>query len=240
MQTTPNTRNKWVSKLLIIVMLITVVSGIRPIRVRALDYNDYYNIERLFDRVIVAFDPSPGTFPATEVFDGLRYPNRGETLTNFPPNPTRTDGYVFNGWQLNGYPLTATYLVANDNIALTAIWIRYSEAPDTTPAPDATPTPSPSPAPDASPTPSPAPATPSPTPNPDDKAQDGYRPNPGTNPIAISFMIFGAVLGLGIAAFYIVKVTAQHALEKEQYRTDATRYKREARLAEFLEDEDIK
>jgi len=223
-----------------------MASGAKPITVMAFEYDDYYdnndyyyNIERAFslDRVIVAFNPSPGTFPATETADGLRYPNRGETLTNFPPNPTRDDGYVFSGWQLpSGDTLTATYLVVNDNINLTAIWVRYSEAPDATPPPS----PSPSPEPGASPSPSPAPATPSPTPNPDDKAQDGYRPNPGTNPIAISFLIFGAVIGLGITAYFIIKLTTQHTIAKEQYRTDAARYKREARLTEFLEDEEVK
>jgi len=232
-------RYKW--KLLIALAFIFVASGVGSIVAIASDYDDYYNIGRAFDRVIVSFDPTPGTFPATEVADGLRFPNRGETLTDFPPNPTRDDGYVFSGWRLpNGNVLTATYIIANDLLGLTAIWEAESEAPDATPSPSPSPSPSPAPGESPSPSPSPSPATPSPTPNPDDKAQDGYRPNPGTNPIAISFLIFGAVIGLGIAAYYIVKLTAQHATAKGQYRTDATRYKRESRLTEFLEEDDLK
>jgi len=260
-------------KLMIALAFILVAFGTRTVTVLASDYYDYYSadynnvdyydfdynnyyterafIESAFDRVIVAFDPNPGAFPASEVADGLRFPNRGETLAgdDFPPNPIRNDGYVFSGWRLpDGSVLTATYLIVNDQIELSAIWERASEAPDATPSPSpspspepgASPSPSPVPGTSPSPSPSPAPATPSPTPNPDDKAQDGYRPNPGTNPITISFLIFGAVIGLGIAAYYIVKLTAQHATAKGQYRTDATRYKRESRLTEFLEEDDLK
>jgi len=253
----PNFRYRWVKRLpavLVFILVFTVATtGARPFTVAASEYNaseynaseynsehsEYYDFDRMFDVLIVSFDPAPGVFPASETSDGIRYPNRGETMTNFPPNPTRDDGYVFGGWRLpGGDVLTATYLIVNSNMELSAIWVRQDEAPEatTTPPPEATPAPTPYPG--ASP--SPAPPTPSPTPNPDDKAQDAQRPNPGTNPIAISFIIFGAVIGLGMAAFSIVKLTAKHAVASDKYRTDKVRYDRETRLREFLEDEDVK
>jgi len=234
---TTSYKRKWIRKLLIVLIFIIAATVTGP-QVMMASYNNEYNEnERMLDRLIVMFDPTPGVFPASEVLEGVRLVPRGDTLTDFPPNPTRNDGYVFDGWRLSGGDtLTAPYLVVNDYITLTAIWISAEDAPAATP----TPTPGPSPEPGASPTPSPAPTTPSPAPTPDNKEHEAYRPNPGTNPIAISFMIFGAVLGLGIAAFGTVKLVTKHAMANEQYHTNTTRYKREARLTEFLEEDDTK
>ncbi|MCL2360904.1 MAG: hypothetical protein FWC73_03700 [Defluviitaleaceae bacterium] len=246
MLTKPKDR-KWICRLLIFMALIVAAAGGRPFLAMASEqnyeqyYEHYYETHR-FDRVFVVFNPDPGAFPPEETADGVRLPFRGETLTDFPPNPTRA-GYTFDGWRLpGGEALTADYLVVNNEITLHAIWIPYGTAPQNSPAPGTSPSPSPEPG--ASPSPSPAPGTsPSPSPTPGGasptpyKGQDGYRPNPGTNPLAISFLIFIAVIGLGIAAYNIIKLAAKYAEEKGQYIADATRYEREARLTDLLEED---
>jgi len=233
-------KRELVSVFLIAMTLIMVAFIGRPLTVSASE--QYYEIERYsFDRLFVVFDPNYGEFPAEETADGVRLPLRGETLTDFPPNPIRA-GYTFDGWRLpGGETLTQNYLVVNGDIALTAMWVPYGTPPQNTPLPTQSPapgaSPSPTPAVSPSPSPSPSPGAASPTPN---KAQDGYRPNPGTNPLAISFLIFLAVIGLGIAAFSIIKLAVRHAEAKDQYKADATRYEREARLTDFLEEDDFK
>jgi len=186
-----------------------------------------------FERYIVMFYAAEGgEFPASEAAGGIRFVPIGDTLTRdqFPPNPTRY-GYVFDGWRFrdSGAMLDRDYIVVNSNINLDAVWIRYGDTPTQTPGPSPTPgaSPSPTPAPGASPSPAPT-ATPN---------KDAARPNPGTNPIAISFLIFGAVIGLGFASFGIIKITARHFSAAGQYRIDETRYKRENRLTNFLEDD---
>jgi len=238
MVTTPRNR-KLVSGLLIIMTLIMATASWKPLTVIASEH--YYEAETFrFDRLFVVFDADGGTFPPEETADGIRLPFRGETVNDFPPNPTRT-GYVFDGWRLpGGETLTANYLVVDSDIVLTAIWAPYSSGGQNTPAPGTSPSPTPAPGTSPSPTPvasaSPSPGSASPSP---DKAQEGYRPNPGTNPLAISFLIFGAVIGLGIAAFSIIKIAARHAQAKEQFMTDKARYEREARLTDFLEEDDL-
>lgn len=249
-------RNRKSTRLLLILMtLIITTAAYTPHMIFASDYNYEYQHEYQhqydtfrFDRLFVMFDPQGGTFPPEETDGGIRLPFRGETIYDFPPNPLRP-GYVFDGWRLpGGEVLTANYLVVDSDTTLNAIWVSYGSGQQNTPAPGT----SPSPAPGTSPSPSPAPGTspsPVPTASPSpgpavsptpDKAQEGYRPNPGTNPLAISFLIFGAVIGLGIAAFGIIKIAAKHNLAKEQFKTDKARYEREARLTDFLEEEDVK
>jgi len=217
MRTAPGIRAKL--RLLTIVFVV-IAAWATPLTLLASDYS-----RAQFNRFIVVFDPNDGAFPDTETRDGVRFVLiEDPTLTDFPPHPVR-DGYVFNGWQLpGGTRLETDYLEVSEDMGLIAIWIRYGEQPTITPGP----TP-------AGPTPTPAPTTtPASTPTP--TPQDAQRPNPGTNPIAISFMIFGAVLALGIATFGIVKLATRHALASGQYRIDAARYERESRLEKMLDD----
>jgi len=215
MRTIPDIKLK--VKLLIIFVLITATWA-SPLTLMAAD-----TARAQMERHIVVFDPYQGAFPASETRDGVRFvPVGGSTLTDFPPNPER-EGYIFDGWRLpGGARLETNYLFVNEAVALTAMWRAYGE--------EATHTLPPNPQ-----TQSPAPTTsPSPTPTPHDAA----RPNPSTNPLAISFLVSFAVLALGIAAFGIIKLTARHAMATGQYMVDATRYEREARLADLLKEDD--
>jgi len=61
--------------------------------------------------------------------------------------------------------------------------------------------------------------------------------NPQTNPIMISMMIFGAVMALGLASFGIVSIAKRQTAAAEVYRTKSTRYNREKRLTDWLNDD---
>lgn len=105
------------------------------------------------------------------------------------------------------------------------------------PAPD--PTPSPSPEPGATPGSTPVPgSTPAPgtSPSPAPGGGSDARPNPTTNPIAISFSIFGAVVMLGLASTGILNLTKKQKAQADQYNTDLTRHNREKRIADMLDE----
>ena len=204
----------------IIVLLLAAATITRPLAVMAETYQ--------FDRSLILFDPYQGEFPEPDPQDGTRFPLIGETLTDFPQNPVRY-GYVFDGWFIYGGPrngerIHGNSLVADRDMTLRPVWVRYGEA---------TSTPTPTPAATATPTPSPTSPTPTPSPT---KGEAG-RPNPTTSPLAISIMIFVAVLTLGLTTFSIIKITARHALATGKYRANSARYAREMRLAELLKDE---
>ena len=176
------------------------------------------------ERNMVLFDPTPGSFTEAETLSGVRFQPIGQPMprTNFPPTPVR-DGYVFHGWRFSesGIPVQGEYLVLTDLLTtLEAIWYPYSQAPTTSP----TPTPPPQGA-----TPTPAPATPTPPPS-----KYAGAPNPPTNPITISLMIFGAVASLGIAAYGIVNLSMRQRVAVGKYRVNSMRYKRESRLEAIL------
>ena len=67
--------------------------------------------------LVVAFDPSPGVFPAGE--RGIRTGVYGFVVTTMP-NPTRT-GYTFAGWQIGNTPITLPLTVRQDT-TVTARW----------------------------------------------------------------------------------------------------------------------
>ena len=50
-------------------------------------------------------------------------------------------------------------------------------------------------------------------------------------------MIFGAVMTLGLAGYGIISITKKQMAAAEQYRTDATRYDREKRLTDMLDED---
>jgi len=213
----------------LLVLALAAVALARPITVMA-EANQ-------FDRYMVDFNPNYGEFPESETLDGTRFVSVGGTLTDFPPNPTR-DGYVFDGWQFvsgarSGQRLEESSLVVDESVMLlAALWVTYGEQTTSTPPPAATPSPTPGAA-----SPTPAPTSPSPTPTPA-SSSDAGRPNPTTSPIAISFMIFGAVMTLGLAAFGIIKLVARHSVANGKYRTDTARYMREARLDDLLKEDE--
>ena len=63
------------------------------------------------------------------------------------------------------------------------------------------------------------------------------RPNPQTNPIQISLMIFGAVVTLGLTTYGIISITKKQIDATKEYRTNAARYNREKRLTDMLDEE---
>ena len=222
----------FIKRIIFIFALILVAASFTHIHISADEGDGPEARSATFDRYIISFDPNGGTFPESETAEGIRFVRIGETETDLPPDPTRAN-YVFSGWQFlnSGAMLEANYIVATENFQLQAVWVHYTDAPDATPAASPTPGAGASPTPGASP--SPTPAGPTPTPN-----KDAQRPNPTTNPIAISFMIFGAVLVLGMSAFGVIKLSVRHAEATGRYKVDASRYNREARLQDYL-DEDM-
>jgi len=225
------TKNKIRAKIIIIAMFAAIL--VMPVTLMA--YENYMTPEalemlRTGNTYMIVFDPAPGSFTASETASGVRIQPDGQPLPRHRfPHPPILEDYVFDGWRLSdGTRVDGDYLVLTVNITnVEAIWIRYGEEPSYTPA-----TPTPSPATTATPTPSPATtATPSPTPPP---SQSAGSPNPPTNPITISLMIFGAVATLGIAAFGIIGLSMRHTVAVGKYRTSAMRYKRESRLAAIL------
>jgi len=225
-------KNK-IQTILIIIALVTAIFA-KPAMLMA--YDDYmtpdmFAMLRANNSVMVVFDPTPGAFTYAETNSGIRVVDAGQSLprANFPYAPIR-DGYTFDGWRFeDGTRADGYYLqVGNqsDIITLAAIWVAYGEATTSTPAPAHSPSPTPTPVPAHSPSPTP---TSSPTPPP-----TAGMPNPSTNPITISLMIFGAVATLGIAAFGIISLSMRHTAAVEKYRTNAMRYKRESRLTSLL------
>jgi len=231
-----------------ILMILIALTAFGAMSLSAMAYNDYDSYDtyeshdyqeteraaNMLERLIVSFNPGEGSFPASEVQDGVRWPLPGEVLSDIPPDPVR-EGYIFDGWQCRDelWLLETESITVNRVMEFTALWRVDDGSADSSPPPDA------SPAPTASPAPSP-PAGASPSPSPSPTPQSATSPNnPATNPIAISFLIFGAVLALGITAFGIIKVTARHKAAAGQYDVDATRYKRESRLVHWLEDENL-
>jgi len=109
-----------------------------------------------------------------------------------------------------------------------------SSSPSATPAPSTTPsaTPTPSTAPSATPTPCPT----TPCPPPSAGPPDATRPNPATNPLAISFLVFGAVTLTGIASVGIIAVAKKHKSSADTYNTALTRHNRESRLSDILDE----
>jgi len=75
---------------------------------------------------------------------------------------------------------------------------------------------------------------PGPTPTP---APPGQRPNPQTGPIQVSFMIFGAVIMVGVAAFGVSKLARKQLVAAGEYRSEKARYNREKRIVEMVTDE---
>ena len=183
---------------------------------------------------IIQFHPQPGEFPYPETTPdntgrgGVRVATRNTYFDDFPPDPY-LPGQTFTGWLLSttGEMLDGSPIMVDDHFVFVAQWVPYDgESTNTDDGGNndaATASPSPSP--------SPAPGTTSPSPTP-------YAPRPGnpqTSPIAVSFLIFGAVMALGFSAFAIIKLMARQALATGQYNKKNTRYEREARLTSFLE-----
>ena len=162
---------------------------------------------------IVTFDAGLGTWPAgtQSSFTG----QTGFSLLAFP-TPTRP-GFVFSGWTLNGANTVAP-LTVNQNLTLQAVWTPAQVL--TTPTP---------------PTPTPAPATPTPCPSPTPSPSPSTRPNPQTNPINMSFAIFGAVMLVGVAGFGIVTLSKKHVDKVNQFDKDTVRHNREDRIVDMIE-----
>ena len=154
----------------------------------------------------VSFNPAPGAFTGNET--GIRIGTYNTAITNLPNAPTRT-GYTFGGWRLpNGNIHAGAQLTISGDMTLTAVWAANPAA-----SPSPTPTPTPTPAPGG-----------------------GARPNPQTNPLYISFMIFGITITAGLAAFGILVLAKKHILAEEQYRSDVARFNREQRIVDMIEE----
>ena len=163
------------------------------------------------DYHVVAFNPAPGTFTSGET--GIRVGLYGSRITDMPQAPTR-ENYNFEGWELPTGHVFTGQLTITDSMTLTAVWNPSTSSP----APSATPNPS---------------ASPSPTPAPGSAA----RPNPQTSPIQISFLIFAMVLTAGLATFGILKLNRRQVVADGKYRADMTRYNREKRLMNMMDED---
>jgi len=114
-----------------------------------------------------------------------------------------------------------------------------SSTPLPTPTPEPSYTPSPTPSPSSSPSPTPCPVpqpscTPIPTPS--SPCPVDTRPNPNTNPLQLSFLIFCAVLLTGLSSIGIISLSKKHRSQTSNYNIAMTRHKRESRLAKYLDD----
>jgi len=158
------------------------------------------------DYYVVLFHPHPGVHALPHEL-GLRYGVAGTIVSNFPQTPVR-QGYVFSGWRLPNGNVLVGNLIITGNKTLTAIWTPVGA----TPTPAATPT-----------------ATPTPTPG-----HPGNRPNPQTNPIQVSFMIFGAVMLLGFAVVGFWTLTSRQTEAVGRYNKEAKRFDREQRIVDML------
>ena len=113
-------------------------------------------------------------------------------------------GHVFGGWRLPNGSVLTGPLTITGNMTLTAIWTPVGGGG----------------------------ATPGPSSKP--PGQPGNRPNPQTDPIQVSFLIFGAVLLTGVAAYTVLKLAKKHAEAADQYLVDTTRYNREKRITDMF------
>jgi len=77
---------------------------------------------------------------------------------------------------------------------------------------------------------SPTPAA-SPTPTP---GHPGNRPNPQTSPLQVSFMIFGAVMLMGVAVTGIWTLASKQTEAAGQFSKDTARYDREKRIVDMI------
>lgn len=227
-------------RVMFIVIAMVVALCVSPMTLKAYNIYDVYTIEELIEMMrtdnnfMVLFEPSPGHF-TMETHQGIRFVLAGQPLSReeFPYPPIR-EGYIFDGWSNNGVRVEGDYLEVPNFLTLSAIWVRDDEGatqtPSTTPAPSPTPAPpATTPVPGATPTP-----TPSPSPTPTTGSQGPQGQNPITSPITISFMIFGAVVALGITALTIVNLSMRHTVAVGKYRKNAMRYKRESRITSIL------
>jgi len=171
---------------------------------------------------VITFDPGQGNIRPGDAnsFTGMI----GSTLQALP-TPVRP-GFVFAGWTFNNAQVVAP-LTISQNMILLANW---------TPAAQATPTPSPTPAPAPSSSSTPAPC-PSPTPRPSacPTPAASTRPNPQTNPIQVSFAIFGVVILFGLAGFGIINLVKKHAAQVHSHKSEVTRQSREDRIADLID-----
>jgi len=55
--------------------------------------------------------------------------------------------------------------------------------------------------------------------------------------LQISFTIFGAIIGLGIAGFGIYSITKKQTAAASDYKADKSRYNREKRLDDIFKDD---
>lgn len=216
-----------------ILILLAMVSAtfIMPFTLMA-SYDDYttpemFEMLRADGRNMVLFDPTPGRFTEDETQSGVRFQPIGQPLprVNFPPDPIR-DGHVFAGWRLggNGTHIDDDLVLTDMLTTLEAMWYVYGQEPAATPTPQHETSPTPTPTPQQTATPTPTPPT----------SQSAGAPNPPTSPITISLMIFGAVTGLGLAAFGIISLYTRQSVAVGRYRTSVMRYKRESRLVAIL------
>jgi len=208
------------------------------------------------EQFVVAFNPAPGTFPNANE-SGLRPGYAGTAITNMPQDPTR-NGYTFGGWRLPNGNVHGGQMTITADMALTAIWnpsgtpgpssssspgpsSSSSPGPSSSSSPGPSSSSSPGPSSSSSPGPSssssPGPSSSS-SPAPSSSSQPGSRPNPNTSPLQVSFMIFGGVIMAGIAVFGITKLTKKQLAAEDQYRSDVTRFNREERIVNMLDDND--
>jgi len=212
------------------------------------------------DQFVVVFNPAPGSFPNANE-SGLRPGYAGTVIANMPQDPTRS-GYTFGGWRLPNGNVHAGQMTISADMVLTAIWnpsgtpgpssssgpgpsSSSSPGPSSSSSPGPSSSSSPGPSSSSSPGPSssssPGPSSssaPSSSPAPSSSSQPGSRPNPNTSPLQVSFMIFGGVIMAGIAAVGITKLAKKQLAAQDQYRSDVTRFNREERIANMLDDND--
>jgi len=159
----------------------------------------------------VVFDPRPGVFPGNE--NGMRTGPSG-FIVNTMINPTRT-GYTFVGWHENGIPIAFPLTVARD-MTIGALWTPVSSGGSNVGGAGS-----------GSGYGSGSGGTGTGSGN-----EPGNRPNPQTNPLAVSFTIFGSIMIAGAAAIGISKLAKKQMALSGQYRSDMTRHNREEKLFE--------
>jgi len=136
---------------------------------------------------------------------GIRTGISGTLITNMPQSPSRA-GYSFNGWRLPNNTTQTGQFVINNAMTLTAIW---------TPVALNSPTPSPTNTPSAG-------------------TNTDTRPNPQTSPVNISFVIFGAVIMVGLASFGIIALAKKQAIATNEYQKKSIRHDREKHIIDIV------
>ncbi|MCL2405652.1 MAG: InlB B-repeat-containing protein [Defluviitaleaceae bacterium] len=150
---------------------------------------------------VAVFNPFPGVFNGYEI--GIRF-GRNAAVVDELPIPMR-QGYIFNGWRVPGgagVP-SGTILNSEDTLTLRSDIVLMAVWEE-----------------DAYAESNGAEASPPVEP----------RPNPATNPIAISLMIFGAVITLGVALAGICTLKVKQATAEGKYHAYITRYVREMKI----------